>query len=88
MAAVHWRGCGSCSGDLPRKHQWLFRLRHGLRYQGTAGVTYPIDQNLGVVLAYKYQGANDANFTSPVGGATTAEYKSNNLSLGLVFNIH
>jgi OOP family OmpA-OmpF porin len=57
-------------------------------YQGTVGVTYPLDTNLNLLLAYKYQGADTAKINAPSDADNDpAEYKSNNISIGLVFNI-
>ena len=65
------------SGSL-RGSQFVFG------YEGMAGVTVPIGSKVGVLLAYKYQGANDASIASN----SPIEYKSNNLSVGLVFDLN
>ena len=51
-------------------------------YQGVAGVTVPLDTKIGLVLAYKYQGAADSSIEN-----RKVEYKSNNASIGLVFGL-
>jgi len=52
-------------------------------YEGMAGVTYALQDNLGLALAYKYQAANDATIQG-----FTDEYKSHNLSLAIVFGLN
>jgi len=52
-------------------------------YQAEVGVSVPIASKTGVVLAYKYQGASDASIKGE-----KVEYKSNNLSVGLVFDLN
>jgi opacity protein-like surface antigen len=52
-------------------------------YQGEAGVSVPIATKVGLILAYKYQGAADASIEGK-----KVEYKSNNVSVGLVFDLN
>ena len=52
-------------------------------YQAEVGVSVPIANKIDLVVGYKYQGASDAS----IEGAKV-EYKSNNLSAGLVFDLN
>lgn len=52
-------------------------------WEGMAGVTIPVANKLDLALGYKYQGAND----STISGANI-EYKSHNISAGLVFSLN
>ena len=51
-------------------------------WQAEAGVTIPVADKIGMVIAYKYQSAQDADL---FGVSGSQEYKSHNISAGFVF---
>ena len=55
-------------------------------YQGVLGLAYPLTAKTDITLAYKYQGSSDGTINDS--DSDKVEYKSNNLSLGLVFNLN
>ena len=55
-------------------------------YEGIVGLAFPLTAKTDITLAYKYQGSSDGTINDS--DSDKVEYKSNNLSLGLVFNLN